>query len=324
MNRETISPAAPSRRDTSHTASTVTAVVVNWGMPDYTIRSAQALIADGVPPERVVVVDNGSLDDSFERFGSRLPDCTLIQLDENIGFARASNVGARALGADAYLFVNNDAFVHRPGSVSAMLAALADASVGVVVPRLLNTDLTLQPNVVPGSSPGVELVRASGLSRFVPMRWQPRWSTHWSHDRSREIEAAIGAVVLVRRELWEALGGFEEHQLMYAEDLELCWRARKRGWRIWFARDAEFIHVGSAASAARWGDATRAELKGRAEAAMVRRHRPLVSSTLTVGLISLGLLARFAYMTVTRNGDAAAALRAAVRGYVAGFRAAKP
>lgn len=294
----------------------VTAVIANYGTPDYTLRSVAALVADGLPPERIVVVENGSGDDSLERLPQELPQgVPLVPLEENVGFARASNVGARRLPGDAYLFVNSDAFVHRPGSVAALLRALEDPSVGITVPRLLNEDLTLQPKVVPLSSPAVALVRASGLSRFVPNRWQPAWSTHWDHSHSREIQATSGVVFLVRGELWAELGGFEEGHLMYAEDLDLCWRARRAGRKVWFVADAEFVHIGAGATTKDWGNPERAERIGRAEAAMIRRHLGRVRGWLTLTLIRAGIGARLAYYRARGNGEAAAALRGSLRGY---------
>src|SRR5918999_2380858 len=131
--------------------ASITVVITNWGTPDLTIRSARAVIDDGVPAERVVVVDNGSADDSYARFQRELGDCSLLRLEENVGFARGSNAGALSLEGEAYLFVNNDAFVHRPGSVARLLACLADPKVGIATPRVLNPDFTLQPTVVPAS-----------------------------------------------------------------------------------------------------------------------------------------------------------------------------
>jgi len=187
----------------------LTAVVLNWRTPDLTVRAVRALLDDGVPAERVVVVDNGSDDGSAERFRTELPETRLLALEENVGFARGNNRAAAALPAGAYLFVNSDAFVHAPGTVSRLAAAVARPGVGITVPRLLNEDGTLQPNVVPTSSPLPELVRASGLSRFVPNRLQPSLGTHWDHGRSRLVQAAIGAVILVGAEAWDALGGFD-------------------------------------------------------------------------------------------------------------------
>jgi GT2 family glycosyltransferase len=101
----------------------VTAVIVNWETPGYTIRAARALLADGLTRGQLVIVDNGSKDGSYEEITRTLPGCVAIRLEENIGYARAANIGARAQPTESYLFVNNDAFVHRAGSVPAMVRA---------------------------------------------------------------------------------------------------------------------------------------------------------------------------------------------------------
>jgi GT2 family glycosyltransferase len=298
------------------TGAAVTVVICNWGTPDLTIRSAKAVIGDGISAERVVVVDNGSEDDSYARFQSELIGCKLVRIDENIGFARASNFGAKHLPGDAYLFVNNDAFVEKHDSIAALLACLEDEQVGVAAPRVLNTDRTLQPTVVPTSSPLVELVRASGVSRFLPNRLQPSWSTHWDHGESREIRAVNGAVLLVRGRTWDELGGFEEQTYMYAEDLDLCWRARLRGWKVWFTPDAEFVHLGNVASGRHWSNPQRAAMVGRAEAEMIRRHLSRPEAAVTVGLISAGLAVRWVFFIATRDREAAASLAGGLRGYL--------
>lgn len=293
----------------------LTAVVSNWETADYTVRCVEALVGDGVPDDRVVVVDNGSRDDSFERLRERFPRSIVLRLEENVGYARAMNHGARALDGESYLLMNSDAFLHRPASVEAMLAALADEHVGVVAPRVLNEDLTLQPTVMPTNSPGVALVRASGLSRLIPNRWQPCWSTHWDHSSSREIRGADGAVLLVRGAAWRELEGFDEGMRMYAEDLDLCWRARKLGWRIWFAREAEFVHLGAGATRRHWGSPERAQLIGESESGMIDRNLPRLSAKLTIAFIRAGLAARVVAFRLLRRPEAAASLRGALRGY---------
>jgi GT2 family glycosyltransferase len=294
----------------------LTAVVVNWNTPDLTIRSVEALAEDGVPRERIVVVDNGSHDGSHDRFAQELDGSVLVRIEENIGFGRASNRGAAELPGSSYLLVNNDAFVHREGSVARLLGVLeADPEVGIVAPRLLNPDLTLQPSVAPVHSPGVALVRASGLSRLIPNRWQPSWSTHWDHGQSREIEAVVGAVVLVRDEVWEQTGGFDDRIYMYAEDLDLCWRAGMAGWKVWFCADSEWVHIGNASGSRVWADPRRGEMIGRSEAEMIRRNMPPRRARLTLGLISAGIGARWLVRRVLGQKDAAASLRGSLRGF---------
>jgi N-acetylglucosaminyl-diphospho-decaprenol L-rhamnosyltransferase len=305
-------------------AETLTAVVVNWRTADYTLSAVAALAGDGVPPARIVVVDNASGDGSAERLRHELPESRLLALDENVGFARASNVAAGSLRGDAYLFVNSDAFVHTAGSVERLLRALDDPAVGIAVPRLLNEDLTVQPNVVPLSTPLPELVRASGLSRFVPNRLQPAVGTYWDHSESRAIQAATGAVLLVRGRAWEDLGGFDERRYFYVEDLDLFRRAARLGWLARFVAEAEFVHVGGASADQRWGAAERAERVAGAEAEVIRDHLRPWRARLTIGLMAAGAGWRAVYQRIRGNRTAAATQRAWSRGYRAGGRSQRP
>jgi N-acetylglucosaminyl-diphospho-decaprenol L-rhamnosyltransferase len=294
-----------------------TAVIVNYETPDYTIRAVRALLDDGMPLERVVVVDNGSTDGSVERLRAELPGCRIERIEENVGYSRAGNRGAALLPGDAYLLVNSDAFVERPGSLQALAGALADPAVGIVVPRLLNEDRTLQPNAMPVTTPGVALVRASGLSRLIPNRWQTSWSTHWDHSTTQDIESADGPVYLVRGALWDELEGYTEREYMYAEDLDLCLRARRAGWRIRFVREAEFVHIGMG-STSRWTSAERSERIGRSEAAMIREHLSPLKARLTLTFLGTGLAGRWLVYRLLGKRDAAASLRGSLKGYLGG------
>jgi N-acetylglucosaminyl-diphospho-decaprenol L-rhamnosyltransferase len=300
----------------------LTAVIPNWETAGYTIESARALIADGVPASRVVVVDNGSGDDSAERLARELPDCRLVALEQNIGYAGAANAGAEELEGEAYLFVNNDAFVGRPGSVAKMLEALARNRTAIVVPRLLNDDGSLQATVKPFDTPAVALVRASGLSRFVPNRWQPRWSTHWDHARSREIHAADGAVMLVRADAWNALVGFSRKRYMYAEDTDICWRAAELGWTVWFESDAEFVHFGNATASRRWSNRERAERWSRSEGQLVRERLSRPAGVASILITAAGLAARAALFRLTGQRERSVNQLAQLRGYLSVLRPA--
>jgi N-acetylglucosaminyl-diphospho-decaprenol L-rhamnosyltransferase len=292
----------------------VTAVVVDWNAPDHTVRCVEALVGDGLSPGRIVVVENGATAANWGRISTELSDCVLVRIEENVGFAKAMNTGARVLSGSAYLLVNNDAFVQKPGSLSALVQALGREGVGIAVPRLLNEDLTLQPSVAPFTTPLTALVRASGLSRFLPNRWQPHLSTHWDHGRSREVEAAVGAVIAVEAAVWEKLGGLWETSFMYAEDLDLCWRARRDGWKTWFAADAEFVHLGGTSSDRRWSSRERAQYVARAEANMIRRQLSPARAAATLGLVRLGLAVRVAYFSLVGNSTGAQSCRGSLEG----------
>jgi N-acetylglucosaminyl-diphospho-decaprenol L-rhamnosyltransferase len=295
-----------------------TAVVLNWRTASLSTHAVKSLLADGMPAERIVVVDNGSADASVATIGREIPRCRVVALTENAGFAAGNNRGARELTGDAYVFVNSDAFVSAPGSVARLLAALTGRA-AVAVPRLLNEDGTLQPSVVPLSSPLPALVRASGLSRFVPNRLQPLLGTHWDHGESRRIRAAVGAVVAVRADAWDRLGGFAEREFMYAEDLDLCWRAGDLGYDVRFVAEAEFVHLGSATASNRWTDEERAERVARAEAAMIHEHLPRPRATMTLAIMAAGVGGRALVRAAQRRAVEASVLRGWLRGYRAGL-----
>lgn len=293
-----------------------TVVVVNWNLPDLTIRCVRALVDDGVDPSRIVLVENGSTEESTAQLREALPEVRLVRLEENAGYARAANKGAAELPGDRYLFVNNDAFVQRPGSVRRLVASLDRDRVGVAVPRLLNEDLSLQPNVVPITTPATALLGASGLSRLVPNRWQPSWGHHWDHSISRSIRAANGTVLAARAELWAQLGGWVERELMFAEDLDLCWRTSKRGWLVWFESESEFVHLGNESGRRHWSDQRRSQMIGRAEGALIRSELPRLKAEAALFFMCVGLVVRMAFFTLKRERDATRSLAGMLSGYL--------
>jgi N-acetylglucosaminyl-diphospho-decaprenol L-rhamnosyltransferase len=293
---------------------TATIVVVDWDLPDLTIRCVEALVGDGVPAERIVLVENGSTKENVARIGAELPDCKLVSLEPNRGYARAANIGAAELAGDAYLFVNNDAFVHRPGSVGRLLESLSDKRVGIAVPRLLNQDLTLQPNVVPPLSPLTALVGATGLTRWIPNRLQPRLAHHWDHGSSRRVYGANGTVLAVSGETWHELEGWAERDLMFAEDLDLCVRAQKAGRSIWFAADAEFVHLGNASVGRQWSDRRRSQAIGRAERALIKAELSPVAARTTLFFKATGTAARVVFFSLKGDRRATDSLRGFLRG----------
>jgi GT2 family glycosyltransferase len=304
----------PEPLSVGYTVNELTVVVLNRESPDLTIRCVRSLLDDGVPPARMVIVDNGSEDDSYLRFQEELSACVLHRIEHNVGFARAANAGARLLDAKAYLFVDNDAFVHRRGSVDALLHCLSDESVGIVMARILNDDLTLQPSVFPLQTPAVAFVLATGLSRLLPNAWQPRWGWRWNHSASREIAAAAGVVMLVRGLVWDELEGYPEHALLYADDIDMCWRARRRGWRVWYTTAAEFVHLGSATIGRDFDRVRRAGLIAHADAEMTRRNLGPISARTALASKSLGLGARWLFHSARGGGLDADLARAELRG----------
>lgn len=182
----------------------------------------------------VVVVDNASSDSTCELVSRCFPDVTLLRNDTNVGFARAVNHGVSVLSSDLIMLLNPDAVI-RPDAVVA-LAQAVDAQPDHIGAPLIR-DPTGTTRIVGGGkfpTPGAMFLHYSGLSRLATVL--PPLSGHYltrrqivTGDDVVLVEWVSGACIMLTRTLWEALGGLSERWFMYAEDIELCWRAALLG-----------------------------------------------------------------------------------------------
>lgn len=244
-------------------------VIVNWNAGELLRRCLESIRRHppGIPFE-VIVVDNASSDDSLA--SARASAACVIANDENIGFARANNQAFARARAPLLFLLNHDAEVSA-GAIDALVAAVrAHPRAGACGPRLLNPDGTLQPSV--WCNPPVPwhiLLAGLGLWRLIPRarRGAILFGDHWAHDEAREVPMVFGAAMLVRREMMEMVGAFDERFPLYAEDDEWCLRMRRGGWAILFEPGATVMHRGSASSLQRW-DAT-GKLHAQQEASLL-------------------------------------------------------
>src|ERR1700744_385291 len=167
------------------------------------------------------VVDTGSRDGSAPAAREHAPWGTILEPQGNIGSGRAVNlVAARTDGA--WLLCANADVELEPGTLSAMLAAAADGRVGAVAPRLILPDGRTQHSV--HSLPTLRFTVAFNLGApALSPRLADRLLLHgrYDADRARQVAWAIGAMLLLRRAAFDAVGGFDERQWMYAEDLDM-------------------------------------------------------------------------------------------------------
>ncbi len=200
---------------------------------------------EGVGDAQITVVDNASRDGTPDLLRRRFPRVRLLEPGRNLGFGAATNLGARGTGGEALLVLNPDAELE-PGALSAMLEALAaDPGRGAVSPRVLRPDGRLDPACRRSfPTPQVALWRLGGLSRLRP--GSPRFGaynlTHLPPDRPLVVDSGTGACLLVRRRLFDEVGGFDEGYFMYGEDLELCWQLQARGAVVWYQPTAVVRH----------------------------------------------------------------------------------
>lgn len=229
--------------------------IVSWQTAQLLDRCLASLPAAlGDLAAEVVVVDNASNDGSVEV--ARGHGARVVVNDINVGYARAMNQAFA--GADSpFLIALNPDTVSRPGALVRLVRALeSDASLGLVAPRLLNPDGSLQPSV--HRFPSVRMALVMGLVP-MPLRRGPIGRRFWLegyalHDRAQPIDWAIGAAHAIRRSaLTDPEHGYDEHSFMYAEDMDLCWRLHVGGWRVGLEPGAEVIHSGNAAGSQKFG-----------------------------------------------------------------------
>lgn len=182
------------------------------------------------PDYEVIVVDNGSDDWTMYLLHAMEGDLRVLSNDRNLGFARACNQGAAASQAEYLLFLNNDTVPH-PDWLALMLAAAdADPTVGIVGARLLYPDGTIQ-------HAGLHLVDGIPDHEFRGVAADdPRVM------QSRDLDMVTGACLLIRRDLFEGLEGFDAQFVNGVEDVDLCLRARERGYRVVYCADAVVDH----------------------------------------------------------------------------------
>lgn len=229
--------------------------IVSWNTADLLDRCLAALPAalDGLDAE-IVVVDNSSGDGSADVTRSH-PSATLIVNSENLGYARAMNQALSGSTAPVLVALNPDTRPP-PGSLAALVERLdAHPEAAILVPRLLNTDGSLQHSVYRFPS-----VRLTAAVSFVPRRLQRGrlgrrlWLEGFApHDESCEIDWAIGAVHVIRAAVVDPDCVYSERWFMYVEDIELCWRVRQEGWTVRLEPEVKVPHVGNAAGAQAWG-----------------------------------------------------------------------
>jgi N-acetylglucosaminyl-diphospho-decaprenol L-rhamnosyltransferase len=209
-------------------------------------------------PLRIVVVDNGSRDGSAAMVRTEFPDVDLLALEANPGFAGGNNRGLARLaqstgGAPPYLLLLNPDTVVQAGAIESLVAFLeAHPRVGVVGPRLLNPDGTVQAAAFRFPTLLMTVLDLFPPGEILPGRLYGSW-WHGRYPQERgaapfPIDHPLGACMLVRREAIEEVGPLDERYFMYSEEIEWCWRIRRAGWAIWQVPAARVTHVGGAAT----------------------------------------------------------------------------
>ncbi len=222
-----------------HALPTISVCVLNWNSRPYLEDCLNSLYAQAYPASHILVVDNGSTDGSLDFLRRRFPQLDIHETGGNLGYAAGNNVALRQPAADIVFLLNPDV-VLSPGCLAAIAQTLADdPTIGIAGCKLWY--------------PGGQVIQHAGgyitRPRAVPGHYGLGEPDRGQHDATRDVEYVIGAAVAIRRELLERIGVLDEGFFLFFEDVDLCARALKAGYRVVYLPQATGIHVESATTA---------------------------------------------------------------------------
>lgn len=216
-------------------------VIVSWNTCGLLRRCLASVYAHPArEPFEVFVVDNASTDGSPEMAAREFPQVRLIANRENRGFAGGNNQAIPLSTGEYILLLNPDTEVY-PGALQALVAHLdAHLSDGAAGARLLNPDGSLQESAYPRPTLLREAWRLFHLDSLRPLAVYPMGS--WPVDRARPVDVLKGAALILRREALDAAGPLDEGYFMYSEEVDLCTRIQRAGWRLAWVPQAQVLH----------------------------------------------------------------------------------
>jgi GT2 family glycosyltransferase len=239
----------------------------------------------------IIVVDNASDDGSVEMLKQYFPTVKLIENSKNLGFSKANNIGLKIAEGKYILLLNPDTLVSE-NTFEVMINFLRQhPDAGMAGCKILNPDGTLQL-ACRRSFPGLwtSFCKVTGLGAIFPQsRIFARYNlTYLSEDKTYEVDAISGSFMMLRRELFEKIGGLDEQFFMYGEDLDLCYRTQKAGFKVYYVHSTQIIHYKGESTKRSSIDETR--IFYGAMRLFVRKH--LTASFLGEAVLSLAISAR--------------------------------
>lgn len=228
----------------------VSVIIISYNTRAMTLECLKSVHADlASMPAEVIVIDNASKDGSPAAIRQDYPETRVIENTSNSGFGAANNQGMRLAAGEFFLLLNSDAFPEQ-GAIGAMIDCLQrHPNAAMVGPRLLNGDGSLQVSCYRFPSPARAWLENLWISALFPRSPVLGDYRQWPHDIERPVDWIIGACIMLRREIFEKTGGFDETFFMYQEEADWQRAVRDMGFEIMFTPTSRVKHLGGASGA---------------------------------------------------------------------------
>ncbi|WP_336245338.1 glycosyltransferase family 2 protein [Maritimibacter dapengensis] len=272
----------------------VSVLVVSYNTRDMTLECLRSVTAETTEAFEIIVVDNCSDDGSAEAISEHFPDVKLLAEKQNHGFAKGNNIAASKARGDYLLLLNPDTIVLDAAIDNLVNYADRHPEARIWGGRTLFADGSLNPTSCWREiSLWTIFCRTSGLTGVFPESdlFNPEAYGGWMRDTERQVEIVSGCFFLIRRDDWNALGGFDLTFFMYAEEADLCMRARRTlGATPRITPEATIVHYGGASETVR---ADRVVRVLRAKSELMKRHFPYLKRNLAIWLHKVFPLTRY-------------------------------
>jgi N-acetylglucosaminyl-diphospho-decaprenol L-rhamnosyltransferase len=272
-------------------------VIVNWNASKLLIQCLESIYhSEPHSSLEIIVVDNGSTDDSVSILSANFSNVHIISNDRNLGFAKANNQGI-ALAKGRYILLLNSDTIVLPGVFDEMVrVADRNPQTGVIGPKLLNMDGTLQKSW--SSFP-------SFLSELIGKNFRMRYPVVAAAN-TYDVDWIMGACMLVRAATIQDVGKMDEDYFFYSEETDWCFRIKKKNWKVWYLASVEMFHLGGG-STKRGSIVQLVSLYQSKLLYFKKNHGNFVTTLLRVGLAfsnTLGIIRRVIFLN-WRDRDAA-------------------
>ncbi|HZV13286.1 MAG TPA: glycosyltransferase, partial [Candidatus Kapabacteria bacterium] len=224
----------------------VSVIIVNYNVRDFLESALHSVkkAMNGIEAE-IFVVDNASQDGSAEMVRARFPDVHLITSSENLGFGKANNLAMKQSKGRYFLILNPDTIVQEDTLEKMVVFMDEHSDAGMAGCKVLNADGTFQLSCRRGfPTSWASFCKVFGLSSLFPhVKLFAGYNlTYLDVDKTYPVDALAGSFMMVRREVFEKTGGFDEDYFMYGEDIDWCYQTQKMGWKVYYAPVTQIIH----------------------------------------------------------------------------------
>ena len=237
----------------------VSIIIVSWNTRDILCNCLESVYKQTRKVDfEVIVIDNASVDGSVEMVKNKFHSVNLIANSRNRGFAAANNQGIAIAKGRFVLLLNSDTITLDDAISKTVSFADDNPDAAVVACKVLNPDKTLQPTCFMFPSILNMVLSSSYIYKLFPRSkfFGRQHMTWWNRDDVREVDAATGCYMLVRREAIEQVGVMDERFFVYGEETDWCYRFHKAGWTVLFTPAAEIIHLHGASTEQRKSEMT--------------------------------------------------------------------